>query len=117
MPCSLNAAASRWPGGSSTSAGRCEGPPRRSKCHRRPPPGGPPIIPFAHGLNSQNLMRVINMPAFLIQGNEWVGGWRVGWPALAGNPQNIPEDLGGSVDTMLKFMGILKDGSEKLATV
>ncbi|HEY9308441.1 MAG TPA: hypothetical protein VIP82_11640 [Microbacterium sp.] len=77
----------------------------------------PDLFEGAHGLNSQNLMRVIHMPAFLAQGNEWVGGWRAGWNALAGNPQNIPEALGGSVDTMLKFMGIFKDGSEKLATV
>jgi len=67
-----------------------------------------------HGLNSQNLMRVLYMPSFLSQGNQWVGGWRAGWNALAGNPQNIPEALGGSVDVLLKFMGLIKDGSEKL---
>lgn len=73
-----------------------------------------PNLFSAHGLNSQNLMRVVNMPAFLSQGNELVGGWRAGWNALAGNPTNIPEALGGSADVMLDFMGILKDGSEKL---
>lgn len=73
-----------------------------------------PDLFTVHGLNSQNLMRVLHLPGFVSQGNQWVGGWRAGWNALAGNPQNIPEALGGSVDAMLKFMGLIKDGSEKL---
>ncbi|MCT9819713.1 hypothetical protein N3K63_05360 [Microbacterium sp. W1N] len=67
-----------------------------------------------HGLNSQNLMRGLYMPSFLSQGNELVGGWAAGWNALAGNPQNLAEALGGSVDVMTDVMGILKDGGQKL---
>ncbi len=73
-----------------------------------------PDLFTAHGLNSQNLMRVVNMPGFLSQGNEWVGGWRAGWNALAGNPTSIPEALGGSVDVMLDAIGMIKDGTERL---
>lgn len=74
-----------------------------------------PDLFTTHGLNSQNLMRVVNLPEYLWQGRtELVGGWRAGWNALAGNPTNIPQALGGSVDVMLDVMGVLKDGSERL---
>lgn len=68
----------------------------------------------AHGLNSQNLFRGLLSPAFLAQGNAWVGSWRGGWQALAGNPTNLAEALGGSVDVMTDVMGILKDGGQKV---
>lgn len=76
-----------------------------------------PDLFTVHGLNSQNLMRVVNMPAYLAQGNRWVGGWRAGWNALAGNPTNLPEALGGSIDVMLDVIGIAKDGSERLTSL
>lgn len=63
----------------------------------------------AHGLNSQNLMRTLYTPSFLMQGNRWVGGWADGWRALAGNPTNLAEALGGSVDVYVDVLSSLKD--------
>lgn len=75
----------------------------------------PGIFDGAHGLNSQNLMRMLYTPSFLAQGNKWVGGWADGWRALAGNPTNLAEALGGTVDVYTDVVGILKDANEKFA--
>ena len=75
----------------------------------------PGIFDGAHGLNSQNLMRMLYTPSFLAQGNKWVGGWAEGWRALAGNPTNLAEALGGTVDVYTDVVGILKDANEKFA--
>lgn len=69
-----------------------------------------------HGLNSQNLMRGLYMPRFLTQGNAWVGSWRGGWNALAGNPTNVAEAIGGSADAYVSIISSLKDLNERFAT-
>ncbi|MFV0405562.1 MAG: hypothetical protein ACK5LN_01860 [Propioniciclava sp.] len=73
----------------------------------------PGLFDGAHGLNTRNLMRMINTPRFVMQGNSWVGGWRAGWQALAGNPTNLAEALGGSVDVYTDMMGTLADVAER----
>ncbi|MBO9627277.1 MAG: hypothetical protein J7484_13010 [Microbacterium sp.] len=74
------------------------------------------IVKFSpHGLNSQNLIRMLYTPQFLLQGNHRVGGWRAGWLALAGNPTNAAEAIGGTVDVMTDVIGFfsgLKDRVE-----
>lgn len=75
----------------------------------------PGLFDGAHGLNSQNLMRMVYTPHFLAQGNHLVGGWRAGWLALAGNPTNAAEAIAGSVDTFVKIISPLKDLNEKLS--
>ncbi|MFE6734121.1 hypothetical protein [Microbacterium sp. NPDC057650] len=54
-----------------------------------------------HGLNSQNLMRMLNAPGYIIKNTHLVpGGWAGGWRALAGNPTNLLEAFGGMADVM-----------------
>lgn len=54
-----------------------------------------------HGLNSQNLMRMLNAPEYLVKNTHLVpGGWAGGWRALGGNPTNIAEAFGGAADIM-----------------
>lgn len=62
-----------------------------------------------HGLNSQNLMRMLYTPKFLASDFGLVGGWAAGWRALAGNPTNAIEAVGGSIDAFVKIMSPLKD--------
>ncbi|WP_067195255.1 hypothetical protein [Microbacterium sp. XT11] len=62
-----------------------------------------------HGLNSQNLMRMLYTPRFLASDFGRVGGWGAGWRALAGNPTNAIEAIGGSIDAFVKIMSPLKD--------
>lgn len=65
-----------------------------------------------HGLNSQNLMRMLYTPQFLASGNSWVGSVRGGWMALAGNPTNAIEAIGGSLDAYFAVTGTLADLSD-----
>lgn len=67
----------------------------------------PDLFEGAHGLNSQNLMRVLYTPKFLLQGNVRVDGWRAGWQALAGNPTNAAQAIGGAADVYVRFLGTL----------
>lgn len=67
----------------------------------------PDLFEGAHGLNSQNLMRMLYTPRFLTQGNELVGGWRAGWQALAGNPTNAAQAIGGATDVYVRILGTL----------
>jgi hypothetical protein len=75
-----------------------------------------PDLFTGHGLNSQNLMRMLYTPKFLAQGNDWVGGWRAGWNALAGNPANLREALAGGTDVYLDLVSTLKDLNEKFSS-
>lgn len=68
-----------------------------------------------HGLNSQNLFRGLLTPQFLAQGNGWTGGIRQGWQALAGNPTNLLEGIGGSIDVYVDMISTLREGAQRLA--
>jgi hypothetical protein len=69
----------------------------------------PALFSGQHGLNSINLMRTLRTPEFLTTNFGFVGSWRGGWQALAGNPTNAAEAIGGSVDAMLDVMDSLKN--------
>ncbi|WP_424447018.1 hypothetical protein [Microbacterium arborescens] len=68
-----------------------------------------------HGLNSQNMFRGLLTPSFLAQGNGWVGSIRGGWQALAGNPTNLAQAIGGSVDVYTDIVSTLREGRDRIA--
>ena len=61
-------------------------------------------------------MRMLYTPKFLAQDFDLVGGWRAGWLALAGNPTNAVEAIGGATDVYVKIISTLKDLNEKLSS-
>ncbi|REJ07203.1 hypothetical protein DY023_04190 [Microbacterium bovistercoris] len=71
------------------------------------------LVRSPHGLNSQNLMRMLYTPKFLVQNFGWTGGGRAGWEALLGNPATTAEAFGGGVDLYVKVVSTLKDLKEK----
>ncbi|WP_413354406.1 hypothetical protein [Microbacterium sp. 1P06AB] len=72
----------------------------------------PTLFSGQHGLNSINLMRTMRFPEYMRSNFGFVGSWRGGWQALAGNPTNAAEAIGGSVDAMLDVMDSLKNVSD-----
>ncbi|MET0672196.1 MAG: hypothetical protein ABWY37_01760 [Microbacterium pygmaeum] len=71
--------------------------------------GGP------HGLNSQNLMRMLHTPAFLADGNSVITSVAQGWRNLAGNPANALEAVGGSIDAYFQVMDSLVGAGDRLS--
>lgn len=73
------------------------------------------LVRSPHGLNSQNMFRGLLTPWFLAQGNGWVGSIRGGWQALAGNPTNLAQAIGGSIDVYTDIVSTLREGSDRIA--
>jgi len=67
----------------------------------------PTLFKGAHGLNSINLMRMLRTPEFALTGNKFVGTWRGGWMALAGNPATPGQAIAGAADVYFDAMTIL----------
>jgi hypothetical protein len=67
----------------------------------------PDLFSGAHGLNSQNLMRMLYTPRFLTTDFGWTGGLAAGWRALAGNPTTAGQAIGGAADAYLRVLGSL----------
>lgn len=74
----------------------------------------PALFSGQHGLNSINLMRTIRTPEFLVSNFGRTGSIRAGWMALAGNPTNAAEAIGGSVDAYLDVLDSLKNVNDLL---